>query len=141
MFCPGREQREATQGKVRQRRPGGLAAILGTSWRIFGSSWGVFRASWVVLGWSWSDLEGHLAARLFSNDFSVDVGVVLGGQKGAQIIDSKTTPKRTKIDHDFEHRKSTSSRPSWGPLGLISGLSWDDLDLKIVRWLQRRSLF
>ena len=43
------------------------------------------------------------------------------GPQRAPKRDPKSRPKRTKIDDNFEHRKSSPPRPSWGRLGAILG--------------------
>ena len=97
---------------------GSLGASWGLSWDSVGPFGGPLGALLGPLGASWGLLGLLLGAPLVGDTNLIDFGSPLGAQGSAQRH-PKSNPKRIKIKHDFEHRKSTSPRPSWGRLGAI----------------------
>ena len=101
-----------------------LLRPLGASLGLLGTFLGALEASWAPLGASrgafleplgasWGTLGAPLGRRPEKGQKTIPKMTHLGSQKSDQ--------KRTKIEDKIEHRKSTSSRPSWERLGPILG--------------------
>ena len=84
---------------------------------LLGASWGAFWGLLAPLGCSWGPLGGFWGRRPKNkNQKSTPKWTIWGPKMGP-----RWDPKRTKIEDENEHRKSSSSRPPWRLLGVILG--------------------
>jgi hypothetical protein len=104
------EKHFRSSGGVREGIWGCPGGVRETSWRVLGFSGGVRGASWEGFGRSWGDLGATFKAVRCRIDFLIDVKLQKGAKReafGEPKWEPKSSPKRVKIEVDFQERKNT----------------------------------